>query len=405
MKTVRTLPIVQETRGPVSLRALAGSHSFTPPVSVVQLLKRLSVKTFQASVTTPDPEALGGYVDLTIRGDGTYELRVHMHDSGFPDYSFRLGVFLRSTSGIVFALYSRGTVHGTLSPGSRDFDDTQSGFTQVLNDRWDEFAAGQLEVHREYTNELVEWLASTVLDKATFLIGAVTIGAPASLVIWGASSLGELTGVFTPGELGLAGLIAAEGQYFLFGPTYFIPVFIAGALVAAALFRRRGLNDVEIEEAKKVFLDTIPYEKIVISNLEGIGGRPFAIPNIDGQVIMGVGTGMFEPMRADTDNTTKRVFIHEMTHAWQYFHQRTITDLCRIIGTRTAEALEGQDAVYNYASPPDRDWSFYNMEQQAHIVADWYSVRFNGSVRQGASAQADQENDRYIRESIRLGRS
>ncbi|MDD5580700.1 MAG: hypothetical protein PHY16_15650 [Methylobacter sp.] len=31
MKTVRALPIVQETSGPISLRALAGAHGFMPP--------------------------------------------------------------------------------------------------------------------------------------------------------------------------------------------------------------------------------------------------------------------------------------------------------------------------------------------------------------------------------------
>jgi hypothetical protein len=402
MKTVRTLPIVQETRGPISLRALAGSHGFTPPVSVAQLLKRLSVKTFQASVTTPDPEALGGHVDLTIRGDGTYELKVHMHDSGLPDYSFRLGVFLRSTSGIVFALYSRGTVHGTFSTGSRDFDDTQSDSTQVLNDRWDEFANGRLDVHREYQNNLVEWLESTVLDKLTFVIGAVTLGAPATLVIWGASVLGDLTGIRLPGELGLAGLVAAEGQFFLAGPAFFVPVFIGGVLVSAALFKRRRLHSGEKDELQKVFLDTLDYDSIWVTNLEGLGGRPFAVFNLDDQIVVAASPSVFPDFdNLLTNNKTKRVFVHELTHAWQYQHRRFLTRLCDIIGTRADEVLYGQDAVYQYT--PGSEWHSYGMEQQANIVADWYSVKFNRYTAEGTSRTADRDNDHYIRENVLMG--
>jgi hypothetical protein len=401
MKTVRTLPIVQDTSGPISLRSLASSQGFTPPVSVTKLLKRLSVKTFQASVTTPDPEALGGHVDLTIRGDGIYELKVHMHDSGLPDYSFRLGVFLRSTSGIVFALYSRGTAHGTFSTGSRDFDETQSDLHQILNDRWDEFANGRLEVQREYQNNLVEWLESTVMDKVMFVLGAVTLGGPATLVIWGASSVSDLTGVGIPGELGLAGLILAEGQYFLFGPTYFIPVFIGGALVTAALFERRDLRIEEIDEAKRVFGDTVPYDKIVVSNLEGLGGRAFAVPNIDGNsVILGLGSDMFNS--AIGDESKRFTFIHELTHAWQITHRATPSVICSALTNQFSELVEGRNEVYNYTT--GSDWGSYNMEQQGQIVADWYWKKHRGQTRQGGSATADRDNERYIRDNILMER-
>lgn len=396
MKTVRTLPIVQQGVGPISLRSLAASQGFTPPVSGIKLLKRLSVKTFHSIVTTPDPEALGGNVILTIRGDGTYELQVHMHDSGFPDYSFRLGIFLRSTSGTVFAIYSRGTVHGTLSTESRDFDDLKSGSDPILNDMWGEFVGGQLDVHREYTNNLVEWLESTFLEIVMFVIEAVTLGAPVAMVILEASIVADLTGVHIPGELGLAGLVAAEGQFFLFGPTYFIPVFIAGALVTAALFKRRDLHTDEIEEAKKVFGETVPYDKIVVSNLEGPGGKRFAVPNIDGNIILGLRDDMYDS--ALGDESKRRKFIHEMTHAWQITHRQRLSWQCSSFGTRVEEVVEGSSDVYNYTA--GGDWDSYNIEQQAQIVGDWYWKKFRNRTRQGASSTADRDNERYIRENI-----
>jgi hypothetical protein len=45
------------------------------------------------------------------------------------------------------------------------------------------------------------------------------------------------------------------------------------------------------------------------------------------------------------------------------------------------------------------------MEQQANIVADWYSVKFKGFVAPRTSATADTNNDRYIRENILMGQA
>jgi len=44
-------------------------------------------------------------------------------------------------------------------------------------------------------------------------MGAITIGGPATLVIWAAGELVDLAGVRLPGDLGLVGLVAAEGVY------------------------------------------------------------------------------------------------------------------------------------------------------------------------------------------------
>jgi hypothetical protein len=396
MRSVRAIPVVHETNGPISLRTLAGSHGLASPVSVKQLIKRLSIKTLQAGVRTPDPEALGGDVQLTIRGDGSYELNVHMHDSGFPDYSFRLGIFLYSSSGAVFALYCRGTVHGTLSSESRDFNESQSGQAQVLDDQWDEFAGGRLEVHREYQNNLIEWAESTVLDKLTFVVGAVTLGGPAALVIWGASSIASLTGVEISGELGLTGLLAAEGTYFLFGPTFFVPVFIAGALITAATLKPRDLHTDEIEEARKVFGDTLPYDKIVISKLEGPSGRAFTLPDIDGDIILGLGSDMFDSALADEKKRHR--FIHELTHAWQILHQAKLPWICSALASRLDELVDGRNKVYNYTA--GSDWGSYSMEQQAQIVADWYWKKYRNRTRGGASGTADRDNERYIRDNI-----
>ena len=370
---------------------------------------KITARTFDATVTTPDPEALSGDVHLTIRSDGGYQLQVHMHDAGATDYSFRLGIFLHSTSGSVFALYSRGTVRGSdyllLHPGAegfREFHDTQNGTSTVFKDDFAGFSTGSLQVNREWKDNMTEWAESLGVEILAFALGAAAFGGPAACVVLGATALGDLTGIRLPGELGIAGVIAAEGQYFLAGPEFFVPVFIAGAVASAALFKRRSLHEAEKAELEKVFgtdKQVFDYDKIMITNLEGVAGRPFTIFNLDGNVVMAATSSVFPDFdNLLTSNFSKRTFVHEMTHAWQYQHKPTMTRLCDIIGTRGEEALYGKNAVYQYV--PGFDWSKnYNMEQQANIVRDWYAAKFNG-----AGGTADKDNERYIREDILMNR-
>jgi hypothetical protein len=401
VKSVRSLPLVQQMGLPLSLRAVAGAARIAAPVSVRDLLQSLSFRTWRATITTPDPEALSGNVQLTIWGNGRYELLVHMHDSGLPDYSFRLGVLLRAASGMaVLALYSRGVVHGTASTGSRDSDERQAGQLAALQANWDDFVAGDFTVQREYQNDLIGWIESALLDVATFLVGCVTVGGPAACVILGASLLSDHADVQLPGELGLAGLILAEGAYFVCGPGVFIPVFIAGALVSAALFKRRRLHPHEIAAARTVFGETVPYDRIWITNLEYVSGRAFAALGIDGNIMIGLGSRFDD---AVADQMRRRTFIHEMTHVWQIVHTPTLSALCTGTINRGREASEGQDGLYD-VDTLTLPWDAYNWEQQAVIIAtaDWLRQEFS---RQGVPYEAydTYPTEQFIREHILMG--
>lgn len=410
MKTIRTVLSRKKVDKPVGLGALAATFGLAPPVSASQLCKLLSKRSFHASITTPSPESLGGDIDLTIDGDGNYQLEVRMHHSGLPNYSFRLGIFLRAGNGMVFALYSHGTVHGTLSLGSRDFSELQSGSNPTIKDHWADFAIGQLEVHKEYTNDLLEWVESTFLDKSLFVIGCVTIGAPAACVIYGSSLLGKLTGIRLPGDIGSAGLLAAEGGFFLLGPYSFIPVFIGGAAVSAALFKRRRLHDWEYEAAFSLFRHSLPYERIWITNLEGREGRAFAMPGMDGDFIVGVGPSRYENLIADQN--TRITFFHELTHVWQCKHNSTVSILCNGAYGRAFEAAEGKSALYEVSSFT-LPWNSYNWEQKANIVATldfvrqtWNSLKPDmikvGLIKEGDSYES-LPAWRLIREHILMG--
>jgi hypothetical protein len=359
------------------------------------MLRSMTLRHFGAVVTTPDPEALSGNVDLTIWADGRFELKVHMHDSGLPDYSFRLGIILRSQSGkSALAFYSQGVAHGTLGAGSPDSDERRTGQLATIRDDFDDFAAGSFTVVREYQNDLLGWIESTFLEIATWVIGYVTLGVPAAAMIFGATLAGEHLDLHLPGELGLAGIILADGAYYLCGAAVFIPVFIAGALVSAALFNRRRLSGDEIAEARTVFADTVPYDKVWVTNLETFEGRWFTNMGIDGSVVIGA-SSEYEDMVADPGR--RQIFIHEMTHVWQITRSPTLAVQCKSAVLRTREAVEGKDAVYGVDPKNLQPWDSYNWEQQGDLIRLAYRDRKAGKPLE------NRPFERYIVENILTG--
>jgi hypothetical protein len=380
---------------PLSLRDIAEAGGLQPPISLRDMLRSMTLRHFGAVVTTPDPEALSGNVDLTIWADGRFELKVHMHDSGLSDYSFRLGIILRSQSGkSALAFYSQGVAHGTLGAGSPDSDERRTGQLATIRDDFDDFAAGSFTVVREYQNDLLGWIESTFLEIATWVIGYVTLGVPAAAMIFGATLAGEHLDLHLPGELGLAGIILADGAYYLCGAAVFIPVFIAGALVSAALFNRRRLSGDEIAEARTVFADTVPYDKVWVTNLETFEGRWFTNMGIDGSVVIGA-SSEYEDMVADPGR--RQIFIHEMTHVWQITRSPTLAVQCKSAVLRTREAVEGKDAVYGVDPKNLQPWDSYNWEQQGDLIRLAYRDRKAGKPLE------NRPFERYIVENILTG--
>ena len=229
------------------------------------------------------------------------------------------------------------------------------------------------------------------------------MGVPAAAMIYGATLARDYLDVGLPGELGYVGIILADGAYYLCGPTAFIPVFIGGALVSAALFKRRPLSQDEIAVARTVFADTIPYDKVWVTNLEGPDGRWLTTLGIDGTSFIGASS---EYDDAVADAGRRRIFIHEMTHVWQNVRNPSLAILCEASKDRAQELLEGIDAVYNVDRNDLQPWDSYNWEQQAEAIEQAYVDRY---------PQVDENNklvtlpleqrvfERYIVENILTG--
>jgi hypothetical protein len=90
---------------------------------------------------------VGGWANLTVFGDGSYNFSGHFHDSGFPSYNTGIVWALRASNGTVFTFSNTGYVAGTISPGSRDHDWNISGVNPALARTWE-------SLNRGYTSQV-----------------------------------------------------------------------------------------------------------------------------------------------------------------------------------------------------------------------------------------------------------
>ena len=158
----------------------------------------------------------------------------------------------------------------------------------------------------------------------------------------------------------------------------------------------RSLLPNEITEAKKVFLDFLPYDQVVIGNILGLSNAPFTEhsynPEYDETTYtLHVGPEGYQNTQATVKQRNR--LIHELTHVWQGSHSFVsggyqVSSLL-LQGWHAVMSPDGRKGAYKYTS--GAPWTSYNVEQQAHIVTDWYA---NGC------SQADPLFP-YIRDHIR----
>lgn len=129
-----------------------------------------------------------------------------------------------------------------------------------------------------------------------------------------------------------------------------------------------------------MFGDTIQYEYVFIADDLGLGNRPWTEPSMM-FFILHLGPEAY----ANSDGY-KALLVHELTHVWQ--GQNGIFTSAYVANSAWHQAFSGS-AAYKYK--PGKNWSEYNVEQQAHIVEDWYV----GGMSTGSPLY------RYIRDIIR----
>ena len=166
----------------------------------------------------------------------------------------------------------------------------------------------------------------------------------------------------------------------------------------------RLLRKSEIEFARQVFEDQLPYAKVHIASyyLPGNQGVPVTLASVSsiipvsslrhytiyfGPEVFGDGAD-----RAGIRDT----FVHELTHVWQGYHSSLGWEY--MVNSMIAQGhaiLTQGDRNKAYEYKPGKPWDDYNVEQQALLVQDWF--------RNGMSE--DDERYTYIANHIRAGQN
>lgn len=382
---------------------------------------------FEEPIVTGSGVALGGHHKVTLRRDGGYRYQGHVRATGFPSYDVAIVTTLGyavpvpdspTPAGAQIAFAARGRVHGTNEPGNREHRWDSQGSNALLAAEWHGARRSGLNRRLEYDTD---WFGPAG-DVAGFLAQVVAFGATfgaagVAIVIAGeAADLLNLEQLVLPGVIGV---IVAGGAGFVLGSGALIPAFVVGAAVTAATVKQRHMTDAEKAFAASVFRNTLPINRILLTNLVGLGGRPFTAPAPGGAILLNIGKGYDDPVRytgkgGDTLNVNAagQLLIHELTHAWQIANESFTPEYyCRAVSTAVG-TLGGDMSAYGYGAPGP-SWGSFGTEQQASIVDQWFAGSSDPDSR---SMQRDfppmhsvddgtGQNPyyRYIRDNIRTG--
>jgi hypothetical protein len=328
-----------------------------------------------------------------------------MRATGLPSYKFRVRAVLRSASGrLTVAVQKSGEAFGTDTPGDRQFNWNEPVFSQLMADQWADFQAGSMIATKSYEmTGVLGSLGDLLADLLDYLVGYVVLG-PVSGVIFLGSELGLLTGLQFPGAGGLTGLMLSGGAAFLVGPGMVIPALIAGSIVGELVIKNRAMTEEEKAFAANVFGDTLPTDRIVLTNLLGLENSPFTVPAVDGKILLNLGDEAYDhPMtyaRTSQGFIAGQMFIHELTHAWQIaYWPVTIGYFWEFV----MDIMNRSEAVrYGPAGP---SWSSFRMEQQALIVDHWFAGSNVRALQSIPGRSPMNENDpyfQYIANNIRM---
>jgi hypothetical protein len=166
----------------------------------------------------------------------------------------------------------------------------------------------------------------------------------------------------------------------------------------------RLLRQSEIDFARQVFEDQLPYKQVRLAGFYLPGNRGVAVTLASVSSLIPVRsmrsyTIYFGPevFRDGADQPRVRdTFIHELTHVWQGYHGGLGWGY--MVGSVIAQGravITRGDRHSAYAYEPGAAWGSYNVEQQAQLVQDWFVK----------GMRADDERYIYIAGHVRAGRN
>jgi len=395
-----------------------------PPVTGTALLRALDriaaaaeTVDLSASVVTPPGTPLGGSIQFTLHGDGSYKIDGHVRATGWTSYKYRLAAIVRSQSGNVVIAQKTGEVHGTDTPGDREDKWQESDASIYVQAYWPELRSGAtLGYHLDYD---LAGTTGVVLEAlrflADYLVAGQLLGPAGAIFMVGHELSGDLgLRLGTPGVA--AGIAVASGTVLVFGPGVMLPAVVAGVVagnVVDADIHARSMTDAERQMADRVFGGSIPYDRIILTNLTRDGNRKFTIPSFDNSILVNLGEAMEVPggpsAFADPAMNTRypnpgQVFIHELTHAWQIALNSFLPGLIcsAAFGDRTYDYFDPNRGRLVDTAWTSRSWSAFTPEQQAQIVDDWYGAYY---ADLNSPAALSDPAYRFIQNQIRARRN
>jgi hypothetical protein len=374
--------------------------------------------TKSATIVTPAGSALGGFVDFTVRYDGSFTVHFHLHDSGLTGYDFQVrAIFAAKGSGgaipIMLVAEHSGSVGGTLTSGNRDDDLVVNGSNPLISLNWFDIVNGDLAVSKEYSATGVlgalQDLAADVLNLVT-AAGSLVVG----LVISLTSKIGDIFHSFGLGEtFGVIGGLVVFAFAIASGAGVGAALFaatVAGVAIGAvtnALIKQRPINQDEYDFANNnVFKGALPpIDKIVLTNLVGLGGRPFTMPGVDNKIYICLGSDYDQALNENGNSLGYRdkgeLLIHELTHAVEIDRSDFLPGfVCSAVVTQE-QFVTGHD-VYQFG-PAGAPWNSFNPEQKAAIVDHWFAgIDYDGTRRLAKDEKSPFFP--YIRNNVRTGK-
>lgn len=397
----RDAPEIRDAWNPIQWTANGGMQSgLTNLPLTIELVPES--RTFQQQITTPSGTALGGSVELTVHNDGRFVFRGHMHGSGFDPYAFRIGYFMRGTNmALVLSDVFSGRVGGTVGGGPRDRDWIVEGNNPLLRAHWNSFRDARAEFTKWYENTgVLGTLESLVEPLAEFLLVRVLAGPAAAAILILGPELARIAELPVTSPRAIPGAIILGGTIFLFGPLAAVPAVVAGLAIASAEdVRSRRMHASEIASVSRVFGDTLPIDRIRVTNLlkrKNGEERAFVTFNrIDNTILVNMGERFKTEMVDDSD------FVHELTHAWQHAHRAfSIQDMWGDI-ERPFMSSAAEAELYR-PRPPGTPWRDFHSEAQARVVETWYMA-----YRANLDSEAARSDPYfpYIANNIRTGQN
>jgi hypothetical protein len=392
-------PLAQAAWVPIRWSVNDGMHAGLLNLPMTIELRPDSRK-FTREITTPPGTALGGQAELEIHNDGRIVFSGHMHGSGFDPYAFRIGYFVRGVNlDIVLSDVFSGRVGGTIGGGSRDSDWRVETHSPLLKAHWRAFRDGSAEFSKWYEDTGVLGSLGDVALQLTKYVTLSVLSGPAlgASVVFGP----ELARIFelpVPRVSEIAGAIILGGIVLLPGPLAAVPAIVVGIdqLTDGAVKSRR-MRDTEIAEARRVFGDTLPIDRIRVINLLGRKhgtDTVFTMLNAaDNTILIGMGPSF------DSDLIGNADFIHELTHAWQHEHRAfSLEDLWDSI----EKPFMSSEAFSRRYFPPEdgRPWHNVHNEGQARTVEFWYGESFPDLESETARSH---RHFHYIANNLRTG--